>query len=69
MQRPWGRNKLHSGFLQEGRKVEYLLLRLQGVNAGDVVAWDIALFPGGQGPSLPPLPRPKGQEEAKESGG
>lgn len=58
-----------SCFLLEGRKIAYLLLSLQRVNAGNVVAWDVALFPGGQRLSLPPFPRPKRQEGAKGSVG
>lgn len=56
-------------FLLEGRDIEYSLLCLQRVNAGNVVAWDVALFPGGQGPSFPPFPSPERQEGAKGSVG
>lgn len=56
------------GFLLKGRKIEYLLLCLQRVNAGDIVAWDVAFFLGGQAPSLPPFPRSKRHEGSKGSG-
>lgn len=56
-------------FLPEGRKMEYLLLCLQSVSTGHVIAWDIAFFLGGQGSSPPPFPRPEGQEGTQGSGG
>ena len=60
---------LCSCFLLEGREIEYSLLCLQRVDSGNVVAWDVALFPGSQGSCSPPLPRSEGQEEAKGSEG
>ena len=58
---------LSSCLLLEGREMAYSLLRLQRVDAGNVVAWDVALFPGGQRSRSPPLPRPRGQKGAKGS--
>lgn len=62
-----GRNKPDFARTSFGRagKIEHLLLCLQRVNSGDVVAWDVAFFPGGQGSSLPPLPRPEDRREQR----
>lgn len=57
----------HTSFCRAG-KMEYLLLCLQSVNAGNIVAWDVAFLPGDQGSSLPPLPRPEDRREQRSQG-